>query len=135
MDRYFWGYMNTDRFTKFVVPESEGFKGSKSYHESFGLCKVPEEAEKKGRLRTREMFCACDPCLELDIDACKMQSAVGKAVYANVGPCPHARPSVSPCTVNTRPRVPPSLADPATEGRAAPPPAGGGARGLARLAL
>ena len=80
VDRYFWGYMDTRHFTKFTVPESEGFKGSKSYHEFVGMCKVAEEAEKNGPLRAREMFCACDPCLVLDLDDCLMQAAVGRAV-------------------------------------------------------
>ena len=76
VDRYFWGYMDTRHFTKFTVPESEGFKGSKSYHEFVGTCKVAEEAEKNGPLRAREMFCACDPCLMLEPTAsCKPPSA------------------------------------------------------------
>ena len=53
--RFFWGYMNTDRFTKFAVPDATvvGFSDSNRQHEFVGTCEDRQQAEKSGRDRHR----------------------------------------------------------------------------------
>lgn len=51
VDRYFWGYIDTARFTKVVVPDADSWKGSKSVHEYVGRCSDRERAQSVGPLQ------------------------------------------------------------------------------------
>ena len=77
--RFFWGYMNTDRFTKFAVPEAtvKGFPNSKKQHEFDGFCADQQLAEKSGRLGARPMWCVCPPCLLGKFGECEMVAEMG----------------------------------------------------------
>jgi hypothetical protein len=51
VDRYFWGYIDTARFTKTAVPDADSWKGSKSFHEYSGRCADRQRAESEGPLQ------------------------------------------------------------------------------------
>jgi hypothetical protein len=51
VDRYFWGYVDTARFTKAAVPDADSWKGSKSFHEYVGRCADRQRAESIGPLQ------------------------------------------------------------------------------------
>ena len=51
VDRYFWGYIDTARFTKAAVPDADSWKGSKSFHEYSGRCTDKQRAESEGPLQ------------------------------------------------------------------------------------
>ena len=51
VDRYFWGYIDTARFTKAAVPDADSWKGSKSFHEYSGRCADRQRAESVGPLQ------------------------------------------------------------------------------------
>lgn len=51
VDRYFWGYVDTIRFTKALVPNADSWKGSKSFHEYTGRCVARQRAESEGPLQ------------------------------------------------------------------------------------
>jgi hypothetical protein len=51
VDRYFWGYIDTARFTKTAVPDADSWKGSKSFHEYSGRCADRQHAESEGPLQ------------------------------------------------------------------------------------
>ena len=51
VDRYFWGYIDTVRFTKAAVPDADSWKGSKSFHQYVGLCADRQRAESQGPLQ------------------------------------------------------------------------------------
>ena len=51
VDRYFWGYIDTARFTKAAVPDADSWKGSKSFHEYAGRCTDKQRAESNGPLQ------------------------------------------------------------------------------------
>ena len=77
--RFFWGYMNTDRFTKFIVPDATvaGFSQSKRQHEFVGACQDRQAAERSGRMQARPMWCVCPACLLGRFNDCMMQSEMG----------------------------------------------------------
>ena len=80
--RFFWGYMNTDRFTKFIVPDAtvNGFSNSKRQHEFHGGCEDRQQAEKNGRMQARPMWCVCKWCLLRNFDRCEMKVQMGGAM-------------------------------------------------------
>ena len=80
--RFFWGYMNTDRFTKFAVPDATvvGFSHSKKQQEFIGDCMEREAAEKMGRMRARPMWCSCNSCMRGRFDDCEMKVQMGGAL-------------------------------------------------------
>ena len=86
--RFFWGYMNTDRFTKFAVPDASvaGFSNSKKQHEFVGDCVEREAAEKTGRMRARPMWCSCNACMCGRFDECKMKAQMGGAMRRVTAP-------------------------------------------------
>jgi len=88
--RYIWAFYDTAKFTKFTVPDSDGFKGGRDHHEFVGLCRDRQRAVRDGPLHVRMMFCACDPCLLLDFDRCEMRSVVGRMVRREA-PLPRGR--------------------------------------------
>ena len=51
VDGYFWGYIDTVRFTKAAVPAADSWKGSKSFHEYAGRCTDQRRAESDGPLQ------------------------------------------------------------------------------------
>ena len=51
VDRFFWGYIDTARFTKGAVPDADSWKGSKSFHEYAGRCADRQRAESQGPLQ------------------------------------------------------------------------------------
>ena len=51
VDGYFWGYIDTVRFTKAAVPAADSWKGSKSFHEYAGRCTDRRRAESDGPLQ------------------------------------------------------------------------------------
>jgi hypothetical protein len=51
VDRYFWGYIDTARFTKAVVPAADSWKGAKSFQEYVGLCTDRQRADSEGPLQ------------------------------------------------------------------------------------
>ena len=77
--RFFWGYMNTDRFTKFAVPDATvvGFSNSKKQHEFDGPCEDRQAAEKSGRMQARPMWCVCPSCLLGRFNYCTMHVQIG----------------------------------------------------------
>lgn len=78
-DRYFYGFMDSSKFTKFAVPDADAKGwGSKSFGEKVGLCTDRAKAEKEGPLHVRHSFCACKPCICLEFDKCEMMQHVGK---------------------------------------------------------
>ena len=95
--RFFWGYMNTDRFTKFAVPEAtvKGFPNSKKQHEFDGFCTDQRLAEKSGRLGARPMWCVCPSCLLGKYNECEMVEEIGgrmRTVSLSPAPAPAAPP-------------------------------------------
>ena len=68
----------TDRYTRFAVPDSKGFKGSDFEQQYIGLCQDREKAEKDGPLQVRKGICNCDACVAERFHECKMQHVVGK---------------------------------------------------------
>ena len=77
--RFFWGYMNTDRFTKFAVPDAtvSGFPNSKKQQEFDGPCEDREAAEHSGRMQARPMWCVCTSCLLGKFSDCTMVAQIG----------------------------------------------------------
>ena len=71
--------MNTDRFTKFIVPDATvvGFSQSKRQHEFVGACQDRQAAERSGRMQARPMWCVCPVCLLGRFNDCIMQAEMG----------------------------------------------------------
>ena len=71
--------MNTDRFTKFIVPDATvvGFSNSKKQHEFVGACQDRQAAERSGRMQARPMWCICAACLLGRFNDCSMQAEMG----------------------------------------------------------
>ena len=67
VDRYFWGYIDTARFTKASVPNADSWKGSKSFHEYSGRCTDRRRAESEGPLQV-----LCPHKLSPSPDACSV---------------------------------------------------------------
>lgn len=59
VDRFLWGYIDTSRFTKTVVPDADSWKGSKSSHEYHGCCVDRRRAESDGPLQVDTMYIYC----------------------------------------------------------------------------
>lgn len=85
---FYWGYMNTDRFTKFAVQDASvvGFPQSKKHHEFIGDCTEREAAEKMGRMRARLVWCSCGPCMLGHIDDCEMKAQMGGSLRRVTAP-------------------------------------------------
>jgi|TARA_B110001469_G_scaffold89753_1_gene85184 hypothetical protein len=83
--KYFWGYMDTAKFSKRAVPDCEARGWScHDQHVYVGLCADRQRAERDGPLRTGRMFCACVPCSMLDFEHCEMTAMVGRTRPVNV---------------------------------------------------
>ena len=80
VDTFYWGYINTKRFTKLAVPDADGFKGSKEFHEFVGVCRDAEVAERTAPMLARRGFCADDACLRLKFGECQMTGMFGRAL-------------------------------------------------------
>ena len=74
VSRIFWGYMDPSKFSKYTVPDADGFDGSKGHQRFVGLCPERIRAEREGPLRASFLPCSCNPCLLFDFDNCEMQS-------------------------------------------------------------
>eukprot|EP00326_Haptolina_ericina_P039827 CAMPEP_0181234846 /NCGR_PEP_ID=MMETSP1096-20121128/37213_1 /TAXON_ID=156174 ORGANISM="Chrysochromulina ericina, Strain CCMP281" /NCGR_SAMPLE_ID=MMETSP1096 /ASSEMBLY_ACC=CAM_ASM_000453 /LENGTH=271 /DNA_ID=CAMNT_0023329693 /DNA_START=295 /DNA_END=1110 /DNA_ORIENTATION=+ len=77
VDRYFWGYIDTARFTKAAVPDADSWKGSKSFHEYSGRCADRQRAESVGPLQVRLLSCPDNECLLGHFGSCKHKVEVG----------------------------------------------------------
>ena len=109
--RFFWGYMNTDRFTKFAVPEAtvKGFPNSKKQHEFDGFCTDQRLAEKSGRLGARPMWCVCPSCLLGKYNECEMVEEIGgrmRTVSLIPAPAPAAPAPAAPTPSPPQPPAP-----------------------------
>lgn len=82
--RIFWGYLDPSKFSKYTVPDADGFDGSKGHQRFVGLCPERQTAEREGPLRASFLPCSCNSCLLLDFDGCKMQSQVCAAPHTVV---------------------------------------------------
>ena len=80
--------MNTDRFTKFAVPDASvvGFSQSKKQQEFIGDCMEREAAEKMGRMRARPMWCSCNACMLGRFNDCEMKAQMGGALRRVAAP-------------------------------------------------
>ena len=56
VSRIFWGYLAPKKFTKGVVPDSDGFNGSKGHQRFVGMCPEHGKAEREGRAAARELL-------------------------------------------------------------------------------
>ena len=75
--KYFFGFVDTAKFTKSRVPSAEarGWDCNKK-HFYIGRCADAQRAQS-GPLETASMFCACDPCLLFDFGNCQMAAQRG----------------------------------------------------------
>lgn len=76
--KYFFGFMDTAKFTKSRVPtaEARGWDCNKK-HFYVGRCADVHRALSVGPLETSTMFCSCNPCLLFDFDNCEMAAQRG----------------------------------------------------------
>ena len=77
-DRFFFGFLDTARYTKIAVPDADGWKGSKSYHEYVGRCADRRRAEEEAPLKARALSCVDDECLRGRFDKCVLVKQVGR---------------------------------------------------------
>ena len=77
--RIFYGFMNTDRFTKQVVPDSDASKGFKdsSKHHSFVGRHTSSQVFASGEMQACHEFCPCDECLSGRYRSCQLMSEMG----------------------------------------------------------
>lgn len=77
--KYFFGYLDTAKFTKGRVPDCEA-RGWACHdqHVYAGLCADQQRAERDGPIRTGRMFCACVPCSMLNFGQCEMTAMMGR---------------------------------------------------------
>jgi hypothetical protein len=86
--KYFFGFMDTAKFTKSRVPtaEARGWDCNKK-HFYIGRCADAQRAQA-GPLETASMFCACDACLLFDFGTCfgncEMATQMGKMADVKV---------------------------------------------------
>ena len=79
ISRIFYGYMNTDRFTKTVVPDSDGskrFPNSSKHHAFVGRHTSPQ-VFVDGELQACHEFCPCVECLSCCYLSCQLKSEMG----------------------------------------------------------
>ena len=76
--RIFYGYMNTDRFTKTVVPDTDGskFRDSTKHHSFVGR-HASAQVFKNGEMQACHEFCPCSPCLLGRYASCTLRSEMG----------------------------------------------------------
>ena len=76
--RIFYGYMNTDLFTKTIVPDADGskFRDSTKHHSFIGR-HSNAQVFKHGELQACHEFCACSQCLLGHYTACTLKSEMG----------------------------------------------------------
>ena len=75
---YFFGFMDSAKFTKGSVPDAEarGWDCNKK-HVFIGRCADRQHTHNLGPLETAPMFCSCDACLLFDFDRCEMAAHRG----------------------------------------------------------
>ena len=79
ISRIFYGYINTDRFTKQIVPDadaSRGFKDSSRHHSFIGQHTSPQ-VFAHGEMQACHEFCPCDECLSGRYRSCQLMSEMG----------------------------------------------------------
>ena len=83
--KYFFGFMDTAKFTKSRVPtaEARGWDCNKK-HFYVGRCADAQRVSQVGPLETASMFCACDPCLLFDFGNCEMAAQRGLILSVKV---------------------------------------------------
>ena len=83
--RIFYGFMNTDRFTKTVVPDTDGskFKDSTKHHSFVGRHVSPTVFES-GEMQACHEFCACSECLLGRYLSCELKPEMGAMHGAKV---------------------------------------------------
>ena len=76
--RIFYGYMNTDRFTKTVVPDADGrkFLNSTKHHSFIGR-NTSSHVFIDGGLHACHEFCPCYQCLSGRYLSCTLKSEMG----------------------------------------------------------
>ena len=76
--RIFYGFMNTDRFTKTVVPDTDGskFKDSTKHHSFIGRAPNAQVFED-GELQACHEFCPCSSCLLGRYLSCSLKAEMG----------------------------------------------------------
>jgi hypothetical protein len=83
--RIFYGFMNTDRFTKTVVPDADGSKFSNSSkHHSFVGRSTSSHVFTDGSLQACHEFCPCCECLLGRYNSCTLKSEMGVMHAASV---------------------------------------------------
>jgi hypothetical protein len=77
--RIFYGYLNTDRFTKSVVPDANGSKFLESKKHSSFVGRHPNaQVFKDGELQACHEFCPCSECLLGRYTSCTLMPEMGR---------------------------------------------------------
>jgi len=79
--RIFYGYMNTDLFTKTVVADADGskFQSSQKHHSFIGQ-HTSAQVFQDGELQACHEFCPCSSCLLGRYNCCTLKSEMGTMV-------------------------------------------------------
>ena len=76
--RIFYGFMNTDRFTKTIVPDTDGSKFTNSTkHYSFVGRIGSGQVFTKGEMQACHEFCPCSECLLGRYASCSLRTEMG----------------------------------------------------------
>jgi hypothetical protein len=83
--RIFYGFMNTDLFTKTVVADADGSKFTHSTkHHSFVGRHSSAQVLEKGEMQACHEFCPCSECLLGRYNACTLKSEMGSMHHVKV---------------------------------------------------
>ena len=76
--RIFYGFMNTDLFTKSIVPDTDGrrFKDSTKHHSFVGRI-TSGQVYAKGEMQACHEFCPCTECLLGRYASCSLRAQMG----------------------------------------------------------
>lgn len=76
--RIFYGFMNTDLFTKTIIPDTDGSKFTDSTkHHSFVGRITSGQVFTKGEMQACHEFCPCSDCLLGHYASCKLRTEMG----------------------------------------------------------
>jgi hypothetical protein len=83
-DTILYGFYEPTLFTAAIVPDAIPFAGSSKVHMSAGMSDDMDCARREGPLVTRDVFCPCESCCNLNFNSCKMTKAFGAVKTVNV---------------------------------------------------
>ena len=80
--RIFYGYMNTDLFSKFKVPEASGWKGCRD-DAFYAGHNANHSLSGKGKrwMQARKLICSCDACLRGRYECCSKVAQLGGKMH------------------------------------------------------